>query len=541
MDQNELKFIAQVHDEAVERVLASLDEYTDGALKAATESVDVIKAEHEILRKKYLQALTDAAKLSKLALDGKNENKNRVTSNNEVLNSYKQRISTLMPEAARSWIMDGPIFKGHTAGIKRLVGLADGEDMLLDVLTSASSISLGAENPWLVMMDRYEDHLGIRDNICAAYHAGLRQGFGFENLAKLYPGKAKEGELKVLTESSGTIVDSAAIESVVAFAEKSNKSDKMLRVLAVDGTWCGGYGTAREATGFGISDYQKKRMGQNIWVDRCLPAPSKEQGEEFLRIVAEKIANNEVAGLYLEPDIIGDLGIIEVDPEVLKKTLEMLAEKRLPIILDCVQQLGRTGSYWGENVTTLFGDYDLVVVTTAKSASNGQPFGYTIMPKVISDSAHPLSQVTTNTSNGPLLRAILVSEILSDQRFQDWFMQKGKRIEEIASEVGFEVGNKGLRGKYLNRSIYVGSNENVKLIQVALLMQDGILSGALPESMRYQPMLFELSSTNEQVARAIFARIQKVQAGDVPDYVMKVHELLKNEVSGLARTATVIE
>ena len=214
----------------------------------------------------------------------------------------------------------------------------------------------------------------------------------------------------------------------------------------------------------------------------------------------------------------------------------MMKKNQLPIILDCVQQLGRTGSYWGDNVDKVFSDYDLLVITTAKSASNGQPFGVVMLSEKVSNAAYPLTQITTNQMNGPLLRVLLVAQILTNNRLQNWLKKKAVEIERVADEEGFD--KKMLLGKYLNRGVYVGNNDKVKLTQLALLLEDGILVGALPNAIRYQPMLLELSETNRAVARAIFRRVKKIISGDVSADVLKIYKKMKRVTTGLARRNT---
>jgi acetylornithine/succinyldiaminopimelate/putrescine aminotransferase len=383
-------------------------------------------------------------------------------------------------------------------------------------------------------MDIIEDLLGVRDNICAAYHPGMRQGFALKKLAELYPNKSVK-ELSVHAESSGTIVNSIAVESVVAFAEQQNSDQAYKKVLAIDGTWAGGYGTTREGTGFGVDDYQVKRAGRSLWMERCLPPPTKENTKIFLDILQHKLNESGVAGIYIEPDVIGDLGLVSFNQKLLREVKQLMLNHNLPIIADCVQQLGRTGSYWGENVDTILSDYPLLVVTTAKSASNGQPFGFTIMPKVIADAASPLSQITTNQMNGPLLRSLVVAEILRNSELQSWLRVKARDIEAIAGSYQLSLDDGGLRGKFLNRGIYLDNNDQVKLAQIALLVEDGLLVGATPSSIRYQPMLLEYSETNRLLSKVIFRRIDMVKSGNISTEVQDIFTKMQEIPSGLAR------
>lgn len=533
-NKEELKFLQSLGNQAVNSVVKEFFKFAKNEYHLSKESLRLIDNETRFLEKKFISGLTLTNNLAYLTLAGKNKHKKRIAYFNKTMNNYKKKVLEHYPPAANAWVLNGLVFNSQIAGLKKMSGHTYNTGYIIDVLNSASSLALGAENPWLIKIDRIEDHLGIKDNICTAYHPGIRQGFALKELAKLHPNKKMSGSFVVHSETSGTIVDSIAIESVVGYGEKKLKN-KSCRVLAVDGTWAGGYGSAREGTGFGIDGQQKQRSGSNIWVDRCLPQPIKELSDKFLAILEEKLKFRQVAGLYIEPDIVGDLGIVEFDQNLLEKVALLMKKNRLPIIVDCVQQLGRSGGYWGENVESILGNYPLLVLTTAKSASNGQPLGFTLMPKEISDSAHPLSQITTNQMNGPLLRALVVAKILTDKKFQNWLKQKSKTIEKIASEFGFKPGNLGLRGKFLNRGIYMGNNEKVKLAQIALLIEDGILVGAVPQALRYQPMLLDLSDTNEKVARAIFSRVKKILDNEVSKEVRNTYEIMKQVATGLAR------
>ncbi len=531
---SEIQEIIDIGNDALNKTLKDLSNFTNNDIVIDNKVLNIYKKEFDFLKKRFIDNLKLSRKLSTEALKNKRFNKSRVLQNNKVMNNYNLNIRKLFPVASNGWVLDGIIIKNQFAGIKNLAGFTNEEGSVIDVLNSASSVALGAENPWLIMADRVEDYLGFRDNICAAYHPGVRQAFALQKLSDLYPNK-KVKDLTVHSESSGTIVDSIAIESAVSYAEKLFNDKSTRRVLTIDGTWVGGYGTAREGTGFGANKQQIARTGKPIWIDRCLPSALPENKEHFIKVLNDKIQNKEIAGIYLEPDLAGDLGIISVDTDILLEAKKILLKHKLPIILDCVQQLARTGSYWGENVDKIFADYPYLILTTAKSSSNGLPFGFTIMPKIIADCSYPLSQITTHQMNGPLLRALVVAEMVKDPRFQRTVLKKGNNIAEISKEYEFEESNLGLRGKYLNRAVCVGDNEMVKLIQIALLIEDGVLVGALPNALRYQPMLFELSETNDKVAHIIFRRVREIQKGNISQEVQSAYDKMANSTTGLAR------
>jgi len=534
-NQTEKAFLRRLGNRVKTKVTEEFLEYANHSSAIGKDRQDLLDREFTLNEQEFFDALDKSCALAAIALEQGRKASARIRYFNTEMDKMFQESSAIFPQAANAWILDGILFSHQLAGMKYLYGLDVQEAAVIDAFGSASSISLGAQNPYLTALDRLEDALCIRDNICSAYHIGVRQAYALKKLSNLYPGM-REQPLVVHCESSGTIANAVAIESAAAYVEKKLMGGKIgAKILAVDGSWAGGYGPAREATGFGVNDCQEKRIDGSVWVDRCLPLPIKENKDSFLALLNQKIENASVAGLYIEPDILGDAGILPVDPEILQETIQLFGKNKLPIIADCVQQLGRTGSYWGENVETILKNYPYLIVTTAKSASNGQPFSYTILPKEIADCAYPLSQVTTNQFNGALLRAVAVSELLSAPELQQWLSDKANKIEETASKYGITLGTTGLRGKYLNRAVSVGSNETVKLVQIALLVEDGILVGALPESIRYQPMLLDYSSTSELVANVIFKRIAEVQRGNISKDVEWIHNKMKNVPSGLAR------
>lgn len=531
----ELAFIEMICNKAFETVTNDFCIYTNNILTLSKAEKYVIDTGFTFLQKKYIISLKQSLSLAQKAYANEGFNKNRIVYHNAIMKRYKNDIVKHFPPAANIWILDGIVIEKQIGGLKKLVGMSEKDGFVIDVLNSASSLDLGAENPWLIRADQTEDYLGIKDNFATIYHPSIRHAFALNKLAELYPGKQKTENITVHIESSGAISNSIAIESVAAYMEKRGIVNG--KILAVDGTWAGGYGSAREATGFGINQQTQKRRNKNIWIDRCLPVPTKDNMIPFLNIIKKKLKTGNVAGLFIEPDIIADLGVLNVDEQVIKEVIDIFQKLQLPIILDCIQQIGRTGSYWGNYVDRIFKNISLLVVTAAKSAANGQPLSFTLMPNIIAKAAYPLTQLTTNQMNGPLLRTLVVSEILKNQTFQEWIKQKSDDIETIASKYGVPIGTNGLRGKFLNRGIYVGDNEQVKLAQIALFIEDGILTGAFPQTIRYQPMLLELSETNRLIAEVILRKVAKVQKGDVSKEVSKIYNKMKNVVSGLAREA----
>ena len=531
-NEQERAFVAKLGNDVFTKLAKEFEEYL--GLELSPKYSSLIKQEIQLAEQNFFAATDRAYLLAKDSYEHGSYNAARMRFANSKMDAKLNRLSEKWPQSSGAWIIGGLLFSSQIAGLKNIYGIDADKASVIDVLGSATSLSLGAQNPYLMGFDRIEDAVGLRDNISTVYHMSLKQAFFFEEAAKLYPATLNK-ELSIYSESSASNVNSMAMESALAFIEKREGCSKS-RILAIDGTWAGGHGIAREATGFGVNNFELNRSKKSLFVDRCLPSPSKEEGQRFLEILQEKVEAGDAAGLILEPDIVGDAGIISVDPDVLKKAVDILGKAQLPIIADCVQQIGRSGnSYWGENVETVLRDYPWLILTTAKSASNGQPFSYAILPKEIADSAYPVSHVTTNQCNGPLLRAVGVSRFMQDSELQNWLSEKGAKIAEIAQHYDIPLGHAGLRGKYMNRAVYVGDNEMVKLAQIALLVEDGILTGALPQSLRYQPMLLDYSSTNEAVAHIIFRRVNEVMKGNVSQEVQDLYARLEGEASGLAR------
>jgi acetylornithine/succinyldiaminopimelate/putrescine aminotransferase len=535
-DNQDIDIIESVCDSAIFDV-------TDGITKYAGVIIDeraqaIMEQEFSYHHERFIGAIMRAETLARRAKAGVGPvATDRISSINPRVSDALATIHHGFPVAADAWVIGGLLFKSQTAGIKTIIGCTDDEADIIDSFNSASSVALGAENPWLVQADRIEDYLGIRDNVCIAYHPSVRQGYAMQELIKLYPGGTPKDQIAVHMEGSGSIAATIAIESVVPYVEQREGKPNMMRVLAIDGTWAGSYGAAREATGFGVDEGQTRRAGSRQWADRCLPAPTAENADEFIRVITQKLAQGTVAGIYIEPDIIGDIGIIAVEKPLLRKVRQIMEAHNLPIIIDCVQQLGRTGSYWGENVDTILHGYPLLVTVTAKSAANGQPFAFTLMPKEIADAAQPISQITTNQMNGPLLRAVTTARIMSDPAFQQWIAFKTDKMNKAIECSGASTTE--VRGKYFNRSFVVGTNEEVKLAQLSLLIQDGILVGALPNALRYQPNMLDLTTTNTLVVETILNRIAELKKGNVHAAVERIYTMQSGAVSGLARESVV--
>lgn len=585
------KIIADAGRASLNDIVSGLQDYTHSQIHLNVRRAgDTLNGVLTAFEDQYQEALNESLTLSMQALEGERAYPGRSRWNNSEMDRKQQDATNTFSKHHFASVLDGLVIASHKAGLKELVGphqkLSDPSQLKIhDTLLSATSVNLGAGFPYTSAIPVMETLMGISDNMCLAYHAGAHQVFGADILKNTYPKTNPAArEVKVVAESSGTAVNSMAIEAVVAYAEKAHgqldrwmghnihglgnmsseertealrqarsqmvreivtKHDeldavvntdnptlkdlhvleakgyvKLPKVLAIDGTWCGGFGTAKEGTGFGVAEQSELRGAR--WVDRSLPLPTAENRQKFLQILREKIASGEAAGIIIEPNIIGDAGIINTDPNLLSEMVAILRKgvngKSLPVIADCVQQgTGRTGEYYGfeGKEFAALRDYPLLVTTTAKSASNGQPFGFALMPEKIIETAYPLSMVTTNAGNGATLRAALVANFVRRPEIQKIIDKNASIMEQVAKQYGLTM-----RGTRMNRGINAGSTDAAEYLQWALLLQDGILTGGLPAAVRFQPMLLEHPETIWNLMHVVCRRIKAVEAGHIPDYVI---------------------
>lgn len=512
-----------------------------------SEDLTLLQAQLARSESLYYDALRLSYLISQDAVRGKRYNPKRSVWFNQEMAKWIQRAREVFTPQTLVWQLDGIVLSRQRAGLKEVYNAAgEGvrgcfDGVVHDVLGSATSLNLGAEFPYAFMASLVSHLDGKGDNFCLPYHPGIHQIIGADYFRKLYPNPQ---DVYFFSESSGTAVNSVAIEAVCAYGEKVYPN-KFPKVLQIDGTWCGGFGTAKEGTGFGVARQPENRGGSK-WVDRCLPLPIAENRELFLRIVKEKIANGEAAGVFLEP-IVGDAGIIPADSLLVKELIEILKkganDYSLPIIVDTVQQgTGRTGNYWGIEHLPDLQNYPYLVLTTAKSASNGQPYGMMLMPKPIAEKAYPLSMITTNSGNGGLVRAMVVGEFVTQPEIQAIIDQNAQIIDEVADQFGLK-----LRGLRMNRGIETGSKDLMKLIQWHLFIKYGVLVGALPAAIRFQPMLLEHPQTIRNITTAVCRGIREVlenvkfdesgkilEFGTLPEAVVTSYRQSKNP-SGLNR------
>ena len=81
-------------------------------------------------------------------------------------------ISGHYPTSSKIWLIGGLVIKSQIAGLKQLADVDDKDkkdsSWISDVSGSASSLSLGSNNPYLAKMDQIELLIGTNDNICPA-------------------------------------------------------------------------------------------------------------------------------------------------------------------------------------------------------------------------------------------------------------------------------------------------------------------------------------------------------------------------------------
>lgn len=513
-------------------VLDGLSEFSNNALTLSEPQKQIIELNLKELTSEYLGAwvLTDLLAQRSAQGNERRSSKQRMPMYNNEMREVKEINEQVIPHDILVTVLDGTTILRHRAGLKEVVASQPGS-FVVDLLGSATSLNAGAHNPWISVIDHAEDFLGIRDNFCVAYHAAVKQGFALPELSKLHPRSKNynwEGwkNLKVYTEASGSVVNSHAIKTSCAFVEKKTGNQRS-KLLAVDGTWCAGVGAGTEATGFNTTAQLDARQNGNHWVDRDLPLPIKENKHIFLQTVKDRLERGDLAGVIIEP-VVGDAGIVPADPDLIKDLVNILSQAvdkngnnfSLPIIVDCVQQgTGRTGNYWGTEHLPKLEEYEGLILTTAKSASNGQPFGFSIIPEHISKEAYPYGQVITSAENGSLLRALVTARIFTNPDVKDLIEENSLAIDEVADEYLPNEYGDFLRGMKMNRGLYVGSNQMVEVAQFSLFMQDGLLTGALPETVRIQPMLLNDPNTTKNIMRTIFNRLEEIRNGQIPQEV----------------------
>jgi acetylornithine/succinyldiaminopimelate/putrescine aminotransferase len=123
---------------------------------------------------------------------------------------------------------------------------------------------------------------------------------------------------------------------------------------------------------------------------------------------------------------------------------------------------------------------------------------------------HFLVQITTNQLNGALLRAVLSADIVNDERIRNHVDSVGEMMEDVAEEYDVE-----LRGRGMNRGIFTEDPEKMEIAQFALLINRGILVGALPSTIRFQPCILEDKYTIELLMRSTLDEWEKVKNGDI--------------------------
>lgn len=459
------------------------------------------------MMQQYLDALDLSYNIAQNSFDGLLYDPSRVAVNNQHLHTHKQNTQKHFPQSANVRVMGGISFDYAIWSIRYPAYVESGP--IIDMFSTASSVTCGAHNPCLSICDIHDISMRNHDNICTPYHLSPRHEYILKTIASYHPAYLKDENFIVQINSSWSVSNSYAIESAKAFYNKRNPWWKG-KILAVDGTRAGQH-TARQATGFGVDQQDNSVHGTWSYVQRALPLPITKNIDTYKDLIEQKLQQWDIAGFIIEPDVIWDAWMYKVNKDILLFIKKTAQKHALPIILDCVQQLWRSWWYFWENVA-LFSDYIYTIITTAKSVANGQPLSYYIMHKDIADAAHPYSQANTHQMSWTLSRIIMMHDIINDDEYQHMIQEKTKIIESVFASYWYSIDDNGLRWKYLNRSIFVWDNDMVKRTQLALYLCDGLLIGWIPQSLRYQPMIFDYNKTLEKTAHTICKRLTLLQA-----------------------------
>lgn len=400
---------------------------------------------------------------------------------------------------------------------------------VVDVMGSATTLNIGAGFPLFSAIDATENILGIGENVALVYHASLYQQWCFSFLRSLYPNQSVDPQ--VFSESSGTAVNSVSIEAANAYSESIGYSSTS-RLLAFQGTWSGGFGTAKEASSFGADKQIIKKTGSR-WVDRCLTIPKTAAEESaILEQIQQKIADGTACGIILE-HIIGDAGIITLSDDFLTQLAAICKNTPkgpLPIIIDEIQAgNGRSSSsYWSFGDIPAFANYTHLIITNAKSAGGGKPYAYSLMPKSIAKAAYPLSMLTTHSGNGPIGRSVAYAKFITHP---DIVRIKERTAANIISRLQNSIGN-NWRGRHLNIGITTETSAQLELLQEYLYIQYGIIAGSFPSTLRFQPNLIEYPETLYTTLAIITQAINDIN-GEPTELLQNITSKTQRSTGGL--------
>ncbi len=449
---------------------------------------------------RYLAAAKQAYDISQRSLNGDYANKQRSPYFNEAVATVYQAIRQTYVDKGFISILGGVTIVNQIGSIKQMYISESESQPVLDVMGSATTLNLGAGFPLFAAIDTIDKLLGIDDNMALVYHASIHQQLCFDVLCDLYPVKSVEPQ--IFSESSGTAVNSIAIEAASAYAEKLGLK-KNSRILAFKGSWSGGFGTAKEASSFGATTQHEKKAGLH-WIDRCLEIPQSRSEElRVLAVVEQKVAAGLASGLIFEK-IIGDAGIIELSDSFVSELLKLFdnsPHSTLPVIVDEIQAgNGRSSdNYWSFSPESGLTTYERLIITNAKSSAGGKPYAFVLMPKAIAMAAYPLSMLTTHSGNGPVGRAATYAKFVTHPKIQAIKNESAAKIED---ELTHSIGQKW-RGRHLNIGIITDGSRELELLQHYLYIHNGILAGAFPATLRFQPNLIEYPDTLLNVVKTI--------------------------------------
>lgn len=453
-----------------------------------------------------------------------------------------ERLRDLVHKGTPLWMVGGLLINRQMGGLKKIEGAANGKeyaDIIHDNTVSAAADRYGHDNPFLMEVSSIYRHLGVSGHEMLHYHPSASLEFAVNEEVKFHPNttQVNNGEIRFYSRHSGSEVNTTALEIVCDYVAekfgtyKSAEIQKLMaegnykeikrrelsgelivpKVFAVDGTWAGGHsGAATEATGFGVDIHSSLHTGGEAWVKRTLKLFTKNNERKIMEELTEAIAKGECAGLIIEPNAAVDAGIVPVDPDVLRKVKDLLAQHGLPIIADCMQENGSMGSYLGDNLNKVLGDYDKLIITNAKSAALDS-YGYMLIPAEIDKLSTKMNHLSTTTYDGPHGQAMWVEKFSEDPEIRAKLERDSAAFDRIADEYkipleenmdSFKPDTIRLRGKGMNRGWVVG-DDYVNHAAFFFLRKYGILFANASDVLRDERNLLEFSSTHEDLTRII--------------------------------------
>lgn len=521
--------VKAISDEVLEWQLQLLSSAHSSLTLTEDQRAFVIQA-YDQAWQRYQAASEQALKISRQALDGEYENTARSGHfNSEVARSGKRIKQSYVDKGFLS-ILDGITVTKQIGSLKYVyTGNNKPAEAVIDVMSSAATLNVGAGFPLFVAIDTAESLLGINENIGLLYHAGIHHPVYFDYLRSLHPNQASDP--KVFSEHSGTAVNSVAIEAAAAHA-KSLGLPKTSRLLAFNGTWSGGFGTAKEASGFGAAKQFEDKTGLQ-WIDRSLAIPhSRTEEDRLLTLIEQKIKAGKVSGIVFEK-IIGDAGIIELSDRFVKAMLDLFAHAPngiLPVIVDDIHAGNARSStdYWSFSKESGLRDYPKLILTNAKSSAGGKPYGFALIPASIVQSAYSNSMLTTHSGNGGVGRAVAFAKFITHPEIVAIKEKSAQNISEVLEQQHVKV-----RGRHFNHGIVANSSNDLEIIQNYLYIHFGILAGSFPSTLRFQPNVIEYPETLVNVATAISHTFEAIKNPDHSTLMQAIKDATQESSGGL--------